>query len=96
MLNQKIGQKSQIDIKQIVLKIMIILQNYIIFMVYGQETDFVIKMEILMTYTCLQEKMKQILHSFMINLSKNYSIENVYMFIKIKNRQEDLPTKIYF
>nr|DAF26228.1 MAG TPA: hypothetical protein [Caudoviricetes sp.]DAH40545.1 MAG TPA: hypothetical protein [Caudoviricetes sp.] len=40
--------------------------------------------------------MKQILHSFMINLSKNYSIENAYMFIKIKNRQEDLPTKIYF
>lgn len=66
------------------------------FTVCGQEMDFVIKMEILMIYTCLQEKTKQILHSFMINLLKSYLTESVYTFIKTKNRQEDLPTRICF
>lgn len=70
--------------------------NFIIFMGFGWVMDFVTKTEILMIFIYQQEKMKKIQHSSTILQYLNYLIENVYTFIKIKNRQEDLRIKIYF
>lgn len=46
-----------------------------------------------MIFIYQQEKMKKIQHSSTILQYLNYLIENVYTFIKIKNRQEDLRIK---
>lgn len=70
--------------------------SFIIFMVFGLVMAFVTKTEILMIFIYRQEKMKKIQRSSMILWYLNYLTENVYMFIKIKNRQEGLRIKIYF